>query len=69
MSLLERRPRLVGSALALIFGATFALTAPPTNLTVCVLLGLVGLAWLSTLADRWERGALFGLFLSSSRPC
>ena len=65
MSLLERRPRLVGSALALIFGATFALTAPPTNLTVCVLLGLVGLAWLSTLADRWERGALFGLFFGA----
>lgn len=65
MSLLERRPRLVGSALALVFGATFALTAPPTNLVPCVLLGLVGLAWLSTRAETGQRGALFGLFFGA----
>jgi apolipoprotein N-acyltransferase len=61
MSPLERHPRTVGSALALICGAFFALTAPPTNLTGSVLVGLVGLALVSARARSWREGALFGL--------
>ena len=58
--MLERRPRLVGSALALLCGATFALTAPPTDLYGCVLFGLVGFAWLLRRPEVWRVGALYG---------
>jgi apolipoprotein N-acyltransferase len=61
MSPLERHPRTVGSALALVCGAIFALTAPPTNLTGSVLVGLVGLALVAARARSWREGALFGL--------
>ncbi len=62
---LERRPRFVGSALALVCGAVFALTAPPTDLHVLVFVGLMGFAWLLRRPDTWRVGALYGLFFGA----
>ncbi len=69
---LERRPRSLGSALALFSGAVFALTSPPTNLTPSIFVGLFGLAWLLSHAaedagpsNTALRGALYGLFFGA----